>query len=191
MMDKKIFAGAFMSMIGHNLLNKIIVDQGLLEPGKILSALNNGLKNAFAQSHLQHQTNDGMDIALCSYDPETHTLEYAGAQRPLYHIRNNELTEIKGTKSPIGGITPQDFQFINNSIKIEDGDSFYFFSDGYADQFGGPDGKKYMTKKLKEITLQINNYPIEEQKTKLEHSYLSWLGTYEQVDDVLVIGLKY
>lgn len=183
--------GAFMSMIGQNLLNKIVIDEGVTEPGKILQQLNNGVKQAFSASHKDMDTKDGMDIALISFFPGENKISYAGANRPLYFVRNSKLEEIKATKNAIGGFTPTDFEYTMHEFDLLDGDAVYFTSDGYADQFGGPDGKKFMTKKLKELLLHINSYPMNEQKNLLDLSLQTWKEGYEQVDDVLVIGLKF
>jgi ligand-binding sensor domain-containing protein/serine phosphatase RsbU (regulator of sigma subunit) len=183
--------GAFMSMIGTNLLNQSVIEKGIIEPAKILTDINNGLKKAFSISDLRFDTKDGMDIALCAYNPKTNILEYAGANRPLYFIRNNHLEEIKANKTPIGAQTPVDYEFANHSFEIQLGDAFYLTSDGYADQFGGPDGKKYMTKKLKELFLQIHTQPVSQQLSIVEETIQKWMEGYEQIDDQLVIGIKF
>lgn len=184
--------GAFMSMIGTNLLNQIVMDYGVTEPGEILSSLNKNLKKAFSQSNHKFDTKDGMDIALCSYDPDKNELSFAGAQRSLYFIRNEELKEVKGTKTPIGAQTPEDFVFDNLKMTIAKGDCFYITSDGYADQFGGPDGRKFMTKKFKEIILKIHKQPMQAQHDALNKTIIDWMGTeHEQIDDELVIGFRF
>ncbi len=189
--------GAFMSMIGHNLLNQIILRMGITVPGEILTHLNNNLKIAFRQSE-HSKTNDGMDIGLCCITDNT-ILEYAGAQRPLWLVRNNELTDTRGNPTPIGGITEENFAYTTHRFEIQKGDSFYASSDGYQDQFGGPKGKKFMTKRLKEILVQMQPMPMDEQSLFLEKNRREWMnGTsinnkplYEQVDDVLVMGLRF
>lgn len=184
--------GAFMSMIGNNLLNQIILENKVEQPGEILKQLNNGIKFAFNRGEeSQNNRNDGMDIVLCVFDVETKKLEYAGAQRPLYYVRNGVLEEIKGTKNPIGGITPIDFAYKNNEIDTLPGDAIYMSSDGYADQFGGENGKKFMTKQFKELILKIKNLSLVEQKHALDNNIVSWMGHHEQIDDVLVIGVKF
>jgi ligand-binding sensor domain-containing protein/serine phosphatase RsbU (regulator of sigma subunit) len=183
--------GAFMSMIGTNLLNQSVIEKGIVEPGKILTAINNGLKEAFSISELRFDTKDGMDIALCAYDSNKNTLEYAGANRPLYFIRNGILEEVKATKNPIGAQTPSDFPFVTHSFDIQNKDVFYLTSDGYADQFGGNDGKKFMTKKLKELFVDIHAKSMVDQKNIIENTILNWMKGYEQIDDELVIGIKF
>jgi serine phosphatase RsbU (regulator of sigma subunit) len=183
--------GAFMSMIGTNLLNQSVIEKGIVEPGKILTAINNGLKEAFSISELRFDTKDGMDIALCAYDINKNILEYAGANRPLYFIRNGVLEEIKATKNPIGAQTPTDFPFVNHCFHLQKDDVFYLTSDGYADQFGGADGKKFMTKKLKELFIEIHHKSMLDQKNIIENTILNWMNGYEQIDDELVIGIKF
>ncbi|MES2837900.1 MAG: two-component regulator propeller domain-containing protein [Bacteroidota bacterium] len=183
--------GAFMSMIGNNLLNQIILENKVEQPGEILKQLNNGIKFAFNRSENQSNRNDGMDISLCVFDVETNKLEYAGAQRPMYYVRNGVLEEIKGTKNPIGGITPIDFEYINNVFDTLPGDAVYMSSDGYADQFGGENGKKFMTKRFKELILEIQQMSLEEQRHALDNNIMGWMGHHEQIDDVLVIGVKF
>ena len=187
--------GAFMSLVGNEKI-KDAVDVSL-EPGKVLYELNNGIKAALRQSGDSNSTRDGMDISVCTL-PTFHVgspttlLKYAGANRPLYIIRKNEseLTELKATKCAIGGLTPIGQEFDQHEIELKSGDTFYLFSDGYADQFGGPNKKKLMTKKFKEILLSIRNKNMKEQQTFLDTFISGWRGDTEQVDDILVIGVR-
>lgn len=189
--------GAFMSMIGHNLLNQIILRSGISNPGEILKQLNNNLKIAFRQSD-RTKTNDGMDIALCCIT-DNKILEFAGAQRPLWLVRNGELIDTRGNPTPIGGITEENFEYTTHRFEIFKNDSFYSSSDGYQDQFGGPKGKKFMTKRLKETLVQMQHLPMKDQCLQLEKNQRDWMKgsvsnnfqAYEQVDDVLVIGVRF
>jgi serine phosphatase RsbU (regulator of sigma subunit) len=183
--------GAFMSMIGQNLLNKIVIDEGHTDPGTILQQLNNGVKFAFSASQKEMAAKDGMDIALISYRPSENKIIYAGANRPLYFVRNNELEEIKATKSAIGGYTPIDFNFNMHEFTLQKGDLVYITSDGYADQFGGKEGKKFMTKKLKELLISNHTQSMDKQKEMLDSNLQNWKMGYDQVDDVLVIGIRF
>jgi serine phosphatase RsbU (regulator of sigma subunit) len=131
-----------------------------------------------------------MDIALCAIDTKKRTLEYAGANNPLYIIRNGELIQTKPDKLAIGGIEHDDQKYTTQTIQLEKGDVFYVFSDGYADQFGGPKGKKFMYKQFKETLCNIALLNLGEQKAKLDEIIEHWKGSYEQVDDILVIGAK-
>lgn len=181
--------GAFMSMIGNDLLNHIILEKSITNPGEILSELNRGIKKALKQSETA-ESKDGMDIALCAFDINNNKLEFSGAQRPLYLIRNKQLTEYKPDKTSIGGNTADDYQFKNYSIDLIKDDIIYIFTDGYADQFGGETGKKFMTRKFKELLLNICTQSMKEQKEKVSSTFDWWKKDYEQVDDILVMGVK-
>lgn len=135
---------------------------------------------------------DGMDIALCSVNTTTYTVNYAGANRPLWIIRNGqtEVEEIKATKKAIGGYTEDEQHFDTHQLQLAKGDSFYIFSDGYADTFGGEAGKKLMTKRFKEILLDIQHKPMPQQETYLDTFIETWKADAEQVDDILVIGVR-
>jgi serine phosphatase RsbU (regulator of sigma subunit) len=129
-----------------------------------------------------------MDIAFCHL--QGNTLLFAGAQRPLWICRSNELIEYKGTKMAIGGTTPDDQVFETHSITLQSGDMIYLSSDGYADQFGGATGKKMMTKNMKSFLSLIANEPTEVQKGKISKAFADWKGKTEQVDDVCVMGVR-
>ncbi|MBK7183760.1 MAG: SpoIIE family protein phosphatase [Bacteroidetes bacterium] len=182
--------GAFMSMISIDKLNQSLIDKKIDLPSKILSNVNNSIKNALKQNNVQTGSKDGMDIALCSYDKRTMTLNYAGANRPVWIIRNNDLIEQKPDKLSIAGYTEYDQQYTNRSIQLEKGDSVYVFTDGIVDQFGGPDGKKFMSKRLKELLIEINTKPMSEQELVLKGAIENWQGKLEQIDDILVLGMK-
>jgi serine phosphatase RsbU (regulator of sigma subunit) len=181
--------GAFTSMIGNALLNEIVNDKLIDEPGKILDALRAGIIKALKQSGKEGESKDGMDISLCCLDLKTNQLQYAGAYNPLYLIRGNDLSEIKADKFPIG-ISDNQRQFTNHRIDLQRGDTLYIFSDGYADQFGGPGGKKYMRKRMKELLMGFQHLSMQEQWLSIDKSLLEWQGTAEQVDDILVIGIR-
>ena len=136
--------------------------------------------------------NDGMDIAVCAFDPVKNELQFAGANRPLWLIRNNELMTFDANKFPVGGL--QDFHdenFKQHIIPLQKEDTVYIFTDGYADQFGGENGKKLMTKKLKEVLLSVQSFPMSEQQIFLKNYLEKWKGNHEQVDDVLMIGMRF
>ena len=142
--------GAFMSFIGYTSLNKIIIEQGIYKPSDILNRLNEEVATTLHQKG-EDIVNDGMDIALICYSPETGILEYAGAFNPLIVVRKGELIEIKADRFAIGRATGSEKTFTNHEIQLEEGDALYLYSDGYADQFGGPEGKKFKTAALKEL----------------------------------------
>ncbi len=182
-------AGAFMSMIGTALLNQIVNEKGITEPSEILTQLNDGIVTSLKQR--ESEMNEGMDIALCTINNKSKTLQYSGANRPLWIIRNNEFQYYKPNKIPIGG---QQYNktdgFMQHNITLEQGDSIYLFSDGYVDQFGGDLGKKFMTKKFRELLLSIQHLSMNEQKEYLLNTLIKWQGKHDQVDDILVIGIK-
>lgn len=184
--------GAFMSIVGHNLLKQIMSKHQFTQPSKILDELNKGVRETLHQRNFEESTSkDGMDITLCSFDKESNELEFAGAFNPLYLVRDGEIFEIKGNKFSVGIYLEKETQkFTNHKIKIKKGDVVYIFSDGYADQFGGPKGKKFKYKQLEEKLLANHNLPMEEQKKNLAEIFENWKGNMEQVDDVLVIGVK-
>ena len=135
-----------------------------------------------------------MDIALAVIDKEAHTLEFAGAMRPMYLYSNNEFIELKGDKIPITSNisgTSISTNYTNYERRFNFGDQFYIFSDGIIDQFGGTDGKKYLTKRLKNLLDSIKDLPMKEQKELIKKSHDDWRGKYDQVDDITVIGIRY
>lgn len=182
--------GAFMSMIGNSLLNEIVYEKKIYEPSRILNLLNEGVRMSLKQNQQDNETNDGMDIALISIDGMK--LEYAGAHRPLYIINEGKIKEISANKFAIGGMqtSSEEKLFINNEIRLEKNDTLYMFTDGFADQFGGEKGKKFMTKRFQELLLSIQKENMEEQKYLLESAIIKWKGDIEQVDDILVIGIR-
>lgn len=182
--------GAFMSMIGIDKLNQSLIDKKIEQPAEILKNINNSIKNALKQNNIQSGSKDGMDIILCSYDKEKKNLQFAGANRPLWIIRNNELIEYKPDKLSIAGYTEYDQPYQNNLIQVQKGDSVYAFTDGIVDQFGGPDGKKFMSKRMKELLLNIHSKPMHDQELLLKKAVEEWQGKLEQIDDILVLGMR-
>jgi len=182
--------GAFMSIVGHDQLNYSVNVVGARSPAEILNALNKGVTRTLRQSRTEISVKDGMDIALCSIDFEKKKLEYAGAFNPLYLIRNNELQEFKADRMPIGIYHGKETAFSNNEIKLQKGDCLYIFSDGYIDQIGGDKGKKFLSKTMKKILLSIHKESMPKQKEILNHTLNQWMGRYQQVDDILVIGIR-
>ncbi|MES2284883.1 MAG: two-component regulator propeller domain-containing protein [Bacteroidota bacterium] len=182
--------GAFMSMIGSAKLHDAVSESA--DTSEILSLLNKGIKTALKQSDSDESTRDGMDIALCSVDIKKRIVKYAGANRPIWIVRKGQsvVEEIKATKKAIGGLTEDTQHFDSHELNLQQGDTFYICTDGYADQFGGKDGKKLMTKKLKEVLIEIQNKPMKEQERHLDSFIENWKAGLEQIDDILIIGVR-
>lgn len=182
--------GAFMSIIGHNSLNKVVREYGITKPSSILDHLNTEVLKALMQRN-EETINDGMDMALIAFNRKKFTLEFAGAYNPLYLVRNGEVITYKGDRFPIGMTAISEKKsFSNQQIDIQPGDMLYMCSDGYADQFGTEDVKKYKSGNVKKLLGEIWSLPVEEQKIKLEQETLNWRGNLPQVDDILFIGTK-
>ncbi|GAB4281181.1 MAG: hypothetical protein Kow0068_05630 [Marinilabiliales bacterium] len=192
--------GAFMSMLGISFLREIVIKEKILNPGLVLKELRKEIITSLHQTNnkIEQQGNtfetnvkDGMDIALLSINHKNKTLSYAGANNPLYFIKHNTavIEEIKADKMLIA-IHDKMGDYTTHNLDIENGDRFYIFSDGYADQFGGPKGKKFKYKPFKQLLLSNKEKSMEEQKQNLNDTFEAWRGNNEQVDDVLVIGLQ-
>lgn len=182
--------GAFMSMLGVSFLYEIVNKENIMEPAKILDHLRNHIKTTLSQTGKMEEQKDGMDISLCLIDRENMLLQWAGAYNPLYRIRNGELTEYKADKMPVAVHINDYKSFTNHTIEVKPDDSFYMFSDGFADQFGGERGRKFMTKNFKNLLLSIWDKPMDEQHRILKKAHVDWRGEREQIDDVLVIGFR-
>ncbi len=187
--------GAFMSIVGNNQLNYAIDVKKARTAASILDCLNEGVVETLREKGNEHAglsgVKDGMDLALCVIDHKNMKLQFAGANNPLCLVRDGELTQIKGDKMAIGGNFDDELpKFTNHEIDLQKGDILYTFSDGYPDQFGGHDGRKFMVKKFRELLLKIHANPIEEQEEILNNILEEWRGKEEQVDDIIVIGVK-
>jgi serine phosphatase RsbU (regulator of sigma subunit)/HAMP domain-containing protein len=183
--------GAFMSIVGHNLLKRTIARVERIQPSKILDELSRGVSETLHQNYTDVSAKDGMDMSICALDTAKKELEFAGAFNPLYLIRDGQLQEIKGNKFPVGIFLGREGKnFTNHKIGLQKGDMLYIFSDGYADQFGGPKGKKFMQNKFRDLLLKIHEKSMEQQKTILDSTLEAWKGDEEQVDDILVMGIK-
>lgn len=184
--------GAFMSMIGHALLTEIVVEKDIMEPDKILAHLNAGIRRALKQDN--NESRDGMDIALCIIDKNTRVVEYAGAMNPLCVVRNGQLEEVKATRFPIGGVQRDDEERSYSKSVLEFDEQnpimLYVYSDGYQDQFGGADGRKFMSKRFKQMLVDISEKSMAEQRRILDETIEEWKGTHKQIDDILVMGVR-
>jgi ligand-binding sensor domain-containing protein/serine phosphatase RsbU (regulator of sigma subunit) len=182
--------GAFMSIIGHNSLNKIVGEYGISRPAEILDHLNTEVLKALMQRK-EETINDGMDMALIAFDKKKFTLEFAGAYNPLYVVRNDEAFVYKGNRFPIGMTAiGAKKNFLNQSVDIQPGDMIYMCSDGYADQFGAAGAKKYKSGNVRKLLVGIWKLPVKEQGEFLRKEILEWKGDLPQVDDILFIGTR-
>jgi serine phosphatase RsbU (regulator of sigma subunit) len=182
--------GAFMSLVGHNALNQSVKEYGRTRPSEILADLNRMAYNALHKDRDPGMVRDGMDLALCTYDKDNGVLEYAGANSPLYLLRAGEVLQYTPDKVAVGSNELPTGSFTDHRIELQPGDVVYLFSDGYADQFGGPQGKKFMYRRFRELLQGIHQQPMEDQRTALVDAFTKWRGGHEQVDDILVIGLR-
>lgn len=181
--------GAFMTLIGNDLLNFIIHAEHITDPAIILSKLHKKVVEHLKQDANQNQ--DGMDVAICVLDEDNNTLEFAGAKNTLVVIKDGEMTEYKGDKFPIGGTQGYlQRDFSKQTISLNGGAACYMFSDGYIDQFGGEDNKKFMRKRFKNLLQEITHDPMDKQKDVLENTIEDWMNGYTQIDDILVVGFK-
>ena len=182
--------GALMSMIGLEIIEKTINEENIETPSQILAVLNKGLEKTFSsEKNIGTIIRDGMDIGLCVVDKKKRKIKYAGAFFPLYMIRNNNLIEIKGDKIIIG-MNPDGLSYTDHEIDILEDDIFYIFSDGYVDQFGGSQNRKFMYRRFRYLLLTIHRFSVDDQKSILEENIKTWMGGNVQVDDIMVIGFK-
>jgi PAS domain S-box-containing protein len=183
--------GALLSLIGYFLLNDIVRSRKVTEPGKILDLLDEGVTTTLRQDE-DATTKDGMDIALCKINLISGEVSYAGAHRPLYIMQRGIMEEVKGNKFPIGGgIFKNQTNFTNTRLNLTKGDSIYFCSDGFPDQFGGPEGRKFGPKKTREIIERVHTLPMKEAVHVFDQEWENWKGEQKQTDDVLLIGIKF
>ena len=183
--------GALMSVVGFNLLTQAINEVNLLKPSDILKHLDAGVTKTLRQSEEGKGVKDGMDLSICSLNTGTLELQYAGAFNSLYYIANGTLHEIKADKFPIGvNLDGKVDDYTNHTIQLKKGDCVYLYSDGYADQFGGPKGKKFKYDQLKQLLTRVYRLPVDEQRKAIEDAFDQWKGELDQVDDVVIIGVR-
>jgi len=187
--------GAFMSMLGLSFLNEIIQRREITQANQILNELRNQVKYSLRQHGQRDESKDGMDIALCVIDLKNKLIQFSGANNPLYVIReingSPELIEIKGDRMPIGFYHGLDKTFTNNELQIEMGDTIYIFTDGFIDQIGGKEGKKFLSKNFKDLLLENYLLSMHEQKVTLDETIQEWMAGQPQRDDILVIGIRF
>jgi len=181
--------GAFMSMLGIAFLNEIVNKEGIVKPNEILNRLRQQVVNQLHQGE-EGESKDGMDVSLYVIDHKNMKVGFSGAYNPLYIIRDNEVIQLKADRMPIGYHIKIDTPFTMQEIDLQKGDCLYNSSDGYPDQFGGPDERKFMTKRFKQLLLDIHQKPMAEQKQILDKTIDEWRGDIEQIDDIIVIGVR-
>ncbi len=183
--------GAMMSMLGIGFLNQIVAEDETHTASVILDRLRDILRDSLATSESETENvKDGMDLALIVINLTTNELQFSGAYNPLVLIRKGELSEIQPDKMPVGTHAREDSPFTNQKMQLEKGDMLYLYSDGFADQFGGPKNRKFMKKQFNELLLRIHTESADNQKRILENEYEHWRGQIEQIDDVSVAGLR-
>ncbi|HZY78858.1 MAG TPA: PAS domain S-box protein [Cyclobacteriaceae bacterium] len=184
--------GALLSLIGYFLLNDIVKSRGVTDPGKILDLLDEGVTQTLRQDQGDAATKDGMDIALCRINTKKNVVEYAGAHRPLLVMKGGVMEEVKGDRFPVGGgYAKNQVNFRTTRVELKSGDSIYFSSDGFPDQFGGTEGRKLGSKKMRELVETLHNLPSTEAQKAFDNAWESWRGNHKQTDDVLLIAIKF
>jgi len=183
--------GAFMSILGITLLSEIVNRGGYTSAGNILNQLRESVMKALNQTGQENEQKDGIDMALCIINLETNQMEFSGAFNPVYVIKKNRLIEMRGDKMPIGIAALEENSFTNHKLELEEGDNVYMFSDGFVDQFGGSDGKKFKYQPFRNLLLNIYNLPIHKQKEQILSAFKRWKGNLTQLDDVLMLGFRY
>jgi serine phosphatase RsbU (regulator of sigma subunit) len=182
--------GALMSMIGLEIIEKTINEDNIEKPSAILAVMNRGLEKTFSrEKNIGTIIRDGMDIGICVIDKKKKKVEYSGAFFPLYLIRDNSLIETKGDKLIIG-MNPKGISYTVNEFDLKKDDILYIFSDGYVDQFGGNENKKFMYRRFRYLLTTIHRFPMNDQKSILEDNIKTWMGRNPQLDDMMVIGFK-
>lgn len=182
--------GAFMSMLGFTLLNEVVSSMELLQANLILNKLRDKVKTSLRQTGDEHEAQDGIDIALCIIDQEKQTMQYSGANNPLVIVSEGRLNRVKPDRMPVGIQINEKASFTNHKIDLKKNDVIYLFSDGYIDQFGGENGGRLKAGKFEELLTQIAPFDMQTQHNKLKDFHLKWKNGYDQIDDILVMGIR-
>jgi serine phosphatase RsbU (regulator of sigma subunit) len=182
--------GAFMTLIGSSLLNQIVNEDNVYNPSIILDELNRRLLKTLQQQNRNEQVNDGMDIALLSIDKSKKQITFSSAKRPLIYFQQGQFKEISSNRYPIGGAELKHKEFKDVVVPYQSGDTFYLYTDGFTDQFGGENDKKFNIRRFRELLTSIQNRTLQIQKEILENEFYLWKGSKDQTDDVLVIGIR-
>jgi len=186
--------GALLSFIGYFTLNNIVDHDKDFTASEVLDLLHEGVRKTLKQDRADANAKDGMDIAFCKINFKKNELQYAGAHRPLYYLHGAELTEYKGDRKAIGGVMlthKTEERFVNHVIKFNKGDKIFFFSDGISDQLGGPEIKKYSSKRIRDILVENFEFSMVKFNTYFDKDFQQWMGNNKQIDDVLLIGIEF
>ena len=183
--------GAMVSLLGMSFLKETFKNDELKDVNIVLDELLENFAHSLRQTGKEEKIGDGMDIALCQINTVTHQLQYAGAYNPIYVIRDGEVIHFPPNRQPIAMHFKGHKPFSKQTFQLQRNDLIYLFTDGYADQFGGPDGRKFRAKNFKELLISIQNLSMQEQKSVLLERFNNWRGEIEQIDDVLIFGIKY
>lgn len=183
--------GALLTMLGYNAINKAVTEKELTDPTQILDSMNSDVKQALKQTQYQ-SVQDSMEVAIVCIDEAHRTIKYSGANMSLTLVHNGNLQVINSGKCSVGSVQSQVIELPKtHTINLKQGDAFYLYSDGFADQFGGPKGKKFKYKQLEELLLVNHTKPLQHQEATLSNVFTEWKGSLEQVDDVTVLGYKF
>jgi serine phosphatase RsbU (regulator of sigma subunit) len=182
--------GAFLSMLGISSMNEIINRNEGLKANEILEKLRDFMITSLHQTGSKGETQDGIEISLCIIDQKAGTLEFSGANRPVYLVRGGAVQHLKPDRMPIGIYDHQVRPFTSQKVDIKSNDALYLFSDGYVDQLGGPSRKTFRSRKFRELLIEVQQEPMENQKRILDKSLARWQGDVEQIDDIVVIGIR-
>ncbi len=188
--------GAFMSLICNSILYETIMDKKILNPSEILARLNKGIINLLRQDNDDNESMDGMELSLCIIDHQKSNIEFAGAMNPGFLVRNGKVEMLEADVQTIGGMNyfldkSKDAEFTTTTVQLEKGMALYLLSDGFTDQFGGPDNKKFNNKRFKQLLLDIQSLNMEEQKEAIDRALKDWMGNQEQIDDILIMGIRF
>jgi len=183
--------GALMSILGITFLNEIIAHGSFSSAGAILNQMREHVMDALCQTGIDGERKDGIDLALCIIDPKTHVMTFAGAFNPVYIVRDNAIIEISGDMMPVGVGAEEELCFTTHLYELNHNDVIYLFTDGFADQFGGPKNRKFKYKPFRDLLLEISSLPMADQKVAIERTFNDWKGNLQQLDDVLVFGFRY
>ncbi len=183
--------GALMTMISLNIINNLIDGKGITQPDKLLNAMNREFRNAFKNEFSSIQIDDGVEIAVCTFLRKENKIQFASSRRPILFSHGNKLIKIKADNIGINAMMQEDYTFSLKEYDINEGDAIYLFTDGVVDQFGGNHGKKFMMKRLVELIQSFSHKPMQEQKSELNETMQTWMGDYFQIDDILILGIRY